>query len=256
MQEVQLAGFSFVKLEQMASPSERMTGVVSMRHDVDSSLMQALRMAQLEHDIGVSATYFILHTANYFKTRSDGGLEPRTLEKVLYMQNELGHEIGLHLDLMHIQFFHEADPEVYLKDQVQVLRSQGVHIVGVSPHGNMLRNVYRKGTPQSQSSGSENVFIDSHRKLRLDYLQLKYEAYSVDRDLYFSDASFIGGKRWKFSDANVGAWEEAARVIVLTHPIHWAESAMKYYTLNMYYDTMYAAKYMKEYLDIRKGSRR
>ena len=44
----------------------RGAGDLALRHDVDSRLDSALRLARLEHERGLRATYFVLHTAPYW----------------------------------------------------------------------------------------------------------------------------------------------------------------------------------------------
>ena len=49
-----------------------------------------------------------------------------------------------------------------------------------------------------------------------------YEAYSLEHDTYFSDAKFIGNKRWNFSCIDDDFFNKSGRTIILTHTIHWA----------------------------------
>ncbi len=65
---------------------------VILRHDVDFALEPALRMAQIEKELGVQSAYFILFHAplyNPFSLRSS-----QIINQVL----KLGHNIGLHYD--------------------------------------------------------------------------------------------------------------------------------------------------------------
>src|SRR5437016_12184366 len=64
----------------------RGAGDLALRHDVDSRLESALELARLEHDRGLRATYFVLHTAPYWR-------DPRLLPKLRRLQ-ERGHEVG------------------------------------------------------------------------------------------------------------------------------------------------------------------
>jgi hypothetical protein len=78
----------------------RKTPVLFLRHDIDVSVEDALKMARIEQGLGVSTTYYVrLNTAFYSlkdsKTR-------RELLEIL----RLGHEIGLHYD--HTR---DTDPE-------------------------------------------------------------------------------------------------------------------------------------------------
>ena len=64
----------------------------AVRHDIDSRLDHAVEFARFEADLGVRATYYLLHTAPYW-TENPKGVQnaARTIEK-------LGHQVGLHND--------------------------------------------------------------------------------------------------------------------------------------------------------------
>lgn len=66
---------------------------IYLRHDVDWSLKMAVEMAEINHSLGISATFFILlrgHTYNFF--------DQRTLQEVRAI-HALGQRIGLHYAL-------------------------------------------------------------------------------------------------------------------------------------------------------------
>ncbi len=66
--------------------------VVILRHDIDTSIEAAVRMAQIEADAGVKATYFVLLSTNFYNVASS--------ESLIGMKEivNLGGEIGLHFD--------------------------------------------------------------------------------------------------------------------------------------------------------------
>jgi len=65
-------------------------GDVFLRHDVDLSLDAALELAQIEHERGVRATYFLMTESVFYNLDSHIGLRaPGELRK-------LGHAVGLH----------------------------------------------------------------------------------------------------------------------------------------------------------------
>ena len=67
---------------------------VIMRHDVDNSLSQAVRLAELEKEISVQSTFFVLLRTDFYNVAS------ASAQKMLHRILELGHEIGLHFDEM------------------------------------------------------------------------------------------------------------------------------------------------------------
>jgi len=65
---------------------------VIFRHDVDSSLERALKIALLENQMGVTSTYFILLSTDFYNVFSKKSFG--ILKKI----QDLNHEIGLHFD--------------------------------------------------------------------------------------------------------------------------------------------------------------
>lgn len=48
---------------------------VILRHDIDSSLGQAMALARVERELGVSSTYFVLLTSDFYNPASKGSVE-------------------------------------------------------------------------------------------------------------------------------------------------------------------------------------
>lgn len=65
---------------------------VILRHDIDTSLEKAVKLAKLESEMGVNSTYFILLSSEFYNV-----LSKDSHEKVKEIQN-MGHDIGLHFD--------------------------------------------------------------------------------------------------------------------------------------------------------------
>jgi hypothetical protein len=78
-------GYRFGRFEGEPAP-----GVVYLRHDVDLSLDAALRLAELEAEAGVTATYFLMGESVFYNLASSEGT--RAVSALL----ELGHDLGVH----------------------------------------------------------------------------------------------------------------------------------------------------------------
>ena len=65
---------------------------VILRHDIDTSLDQAIKLAEVEADAGVRSTYFVLLRTDFYNVAS------KTAQRTLHHIQSLGHEIGLHFD--------------------------------------------------------------------------------------------------------------------------------------------------------------
>lgn len=65
---------------------------VILRHDIDTSLPQAVKLAELEAEEGVRSTWFVLLRTDFYNVFSKSSL------RALHRIQALGHEIGLHFD--------------------------------------------------------------------------------------------------------------------------------------------------------------
>ena len=72
-----------------AEPAQRH---LILRHDIDYSLDAAAPMAELEAELGLGATYFVLVRSAFYNPAAPEGA------RVLARLAALGHEIGLHFD--------------------------------------------------------------------------------------------------------------------------------------------------------------
>ena len=103
--------------------SEPREGSIFLRHDVDLSLDAALRMAELEAERGVGATYFLMTESLFYNLASEEGRHATARIR------ELGHRVGLHavypraeLDARFdpVLAWHNPDPE-YMREPVEGL---------------------------------------------------------------------------------------------------------------------------------------
>ena len=91
--------YRFVHFDHEPEP-----GVIFLRHDVDLVLDAALRMAELEAERDVSATYFLMTRSVFYNLDSSEG------EAALARLRELGHRVGLHAVHPHVDFDDRFDP--------------------------------------------------------------------------------------------------------------------------------------------------
>ena len=82
------AGYTFSGFQEPAKDMQ-----IYLRHDVDVSLDMALQLAQVDADLGVRSTFFVLPNAPTYNI-----LEDDAIDKIEQMVT-LGHYVGLHIDL-------------------------------------------------------------------------------------------------------------------------------------------------------------
>jgi hypothetical protein len=230
--------------------------LIALRHDVDYDLDLALEMASVEQECGARATYYILHTAEYWQ-------DPLLVEKCLQLQ-DFGHEVGLHNNLIFEWITGQSDDiATRLTELLTPFREAGVDIVGVASHGDRLCYEHnfsnswlfaelRPEDPHAELDGlsAEGVPVSDkdrhvsyppdHRLRRdgsevLDLWQLSladyglmYDASFVQHDRYFTDS----GGGWKRSPDPAACDLRHGRSQILMHPIYWRGDQRVYFFLS------------------------
>jgi hypothetical protein len=101
VEAAQAGGYRFARFGE--GPDD---GEVFLRHDVDLSLDAALRMAELEHDLEATATYFLMTESVFYNLASKEGVA------AIVRLRELGHRVGLHAVYPNAALDERFDPVV------------------------------------------------------------------------------------------------------------------------------------------------
>lgn len=225
-------GFHVVPLREFAD-APRDKPVVALRHDVEERFASAIGMAAIEQAHNVRATYFVLHTAPYYRESLIPGLK---------RLQEMGHEVGWHNDLVTLQCVKGVEPREYLTRELGWLRGHGIDVRGTSSHGSYWTHRLRyhnnyffsdfedevhEGFPNNEviRAGARRCVLS---KGTLAEFGLEYEAYHLGEDHYFSDARFDeSGQRFHTDAVELDALRPGDRAIVLTHPDYWDASVAR-----------------------------
>jgi hypothetical protein len=191
---------------------------IILRHDVERQIEHALRMAKIENDLGIIATY-------YFRMKEDVFI-PKIIKEI----TEMGHEIGYHyevLDKAKGDFLRAIE---IFEEELKKFRAIG-EVKTICMHGNPLSNWVNKDLWTEYNF--ENFGIIGEPYLSMDYIKI----------LYLTDT----GRRWnsKFSvkdvvDVNLNQSNEKIkstddiinmiieghvdRMCILAHPSRWNDN--------------------------------
>jgi hypothetical protein len=216
--------------------------VIGLRHDVDNDLDIAYRFSETESNLGFRSTYFILHTAPYYLENSNNMSvhSSRILPTLKTMQNDRHFEIGWHNDLVTLQAVYDINPVEFLHNELSWLRTNGINIYGSASHGSpycytyLYLNFYFFKECESPVVGQfvNNISLPLNSgktaMLKGDFsdFNLEYEAYFLNNNKYFSDATVVNGVRWDISKLDLNSLNPGDRVIILLHPIHWHKGSV------------------------------
>lgn len=110
---------------------------VALRHDVDTDIVAGIEQARIEHELGIPATWLVLHTAPYYGAIDPGTGEFRRHDAMAPIYKEfqtLGHEVSLHTDPLGLYQLHGIDGSEALSVELAWLRSLGLNIFGTTAH--------------------------------------------------------------------------------------------------------------------------
>lgn len=205
--------------------------VVGLRHDVDVQIFKALEMATIESFYGIRSTYYILATSSYYGSFVNNKMvRNKCMDEAYQRLSYLGHEIGIHNDLLTVMIQYKNDPLKFNKEEIDHYKSIGITIYGTASHGSHIAR---------QTVGNYRIFSDFATTNEVEYLGERYpvgtyslaeygytyEAYFIDHNKYFSEA---GGK-WNFGndyDGMISALQKSKpgdRIEILSHPVWWGK---------------------------------
>lgn len=218
---------------------------VWLRHDIDIDIETAVKMAHVEHELGVSATYYILHTAPYFVRDLDSApfdFYPKARDMALQIQN-LGHEVGIHTDPLSLYLYRGIDGARHLTEAIYWLRAAGINISGsishnsASAYGAENSSIFR-GRPLEKRGMKFSETLPNHPSIPLGVLDenslgLTYEGNDPLPGMTSWAYSIRSTNLWVTSGGGLEAWktqaellEDAAQwtsgyLILSVHPVYF-----------------------------------
>jgi hypothetical protein len=151
-------------------------------------------MARFECRNEIASSYYILHTSDYY-------VKPDIMCEILQFEN-WGHEVGLHNDVLSVQYTTGENWEKVLQREIDYFRNSGIDVVGTTSHGSKEAYTYDfvnydifgiHGSSLGSGKdilGSETAWTEGYITLPSDEWGLEYEAYGLAKSLdwYVSDS--------------------------------------------------------------------
>lgn len=217
--------------------------VIGLRHDIDNDLTIGYAFSDIEYKLGFRSSYYILHTAPYYlKNGNDMAVHSESIIPILKtMQDDRHFEIGWHNDLVTLQLIYNINPVTFFTNELAWLRSNGIKINGTAAHGSNYCKVYHymnfyffeECTYPVVPLREFNITVPIGGKMvpiikgKLSDFNLEYEAYFLNNNKAFSDATITNGIRWDIGMLDLQQLHPGDRAIILLHPIHWHKGSVK-----------------------------
>jgi hypothetical protein len=129
-----------------------------LRHDVDISPEKALRMAQIDHDLGVQSTYYF----RYPKT-----FDPDILKKIAAM----GHEVGYHYEVLDKTQGNIEEAMKIFRHELALFRTC-VDVQTVSMHGGVLTKYDNRDIWKKNKFSDYGILGEPY--ISMDYTKIHY----------------------------------------------------------------------------------
>lgn len=185
-------GYQFISFTDNPAPDKYN---IYLRHDIDYSLDMALKVAQLNHQLGISATFFFLVRSPIYNILSDPSTE------YVFQISELEQRIALHYTL--------PSRIIQCKDELIESVLMDFHLLQ-QQFGQVEHAVSWHTVPQS--------FIDDNLELEIPGLVNIYSHKLIKNIAYYSDSNLRNSVE-KFYD--VLAKDKPLLLHLLFHPLNW-----------------------------------
>ena len=164
---------------------------ICLRHDIDFSIQDALKIAIIEDEIGIYSSYFIMISSNTYNPFSESNF--KAIKKI----KSLGHKISLHFD-----------PSIY-NDPLSGFKKEKKIFESFFKINIDLFSIHKPGK-----------FLDDNNR-HLDNCEHTYQ------NKYFKDMTYIsdsGGKDIQDKLKNFLSFYKGETIHLLLHPIWWTQT--------------------------------
>ena len=220
---LQQQGYQFITFEQYCTQNKPTGQWVILRHDVDRKPQNSLATAQIEHSLGIRASY-------YFRIVPDSN-QPEYIRQIA----ALGHEIGYHYEDMAIANGNAEKAFLHFQQQLAYFRQ-------FYP----VRSICMHGAPTSQWDGRElwkqydyrSVNIIGEPYFDMDFSEVLYltdtgrcwDGYNVsvrDKIPVYQDEWVTQGLVYHTTNDLIRAiqvGQTPRRLMITTHPQRWTDN--------------------------------
>lgn len=201
---------------------------IVLKHDVETAVKRAYRLAEIEHRYGICGTYYV----QAFLLEKEKNVE------MLQQMQEWGHEISYHYDVLDAHSGDYAAAENDFQEKLTLFKIYGFRFSTICQHGNPVKN--RVGYTSNRDF-FRNKEIRSHYPDLVD-LVVDYSKHTKHEYNYISDV----GYRWNIisepetndlhpetKNVRLNGFKGLRKLIsssncsfiVSTHPHRWRHSA-------------------------------
>ena len=231
LETLQHAGYSFITYAEYCKGEGRKAKgdkYIILRHDVDAKPLNSVRTAQIEHELGIHATY-------YFRVGKTSNI-PDVIRKIV----ELGHEIGYHYEDMSLNHGDMEAAWRHFKTWLRYFRTY-YPVETICMHGAPTSKWDSKDLWKEHDYKSKGIIGEPY--LDTDFSDVFYltdtgrcwDGYKIsvrDKIPVYQDLWTAKGWVWHTTWQLLRAIEKnqlPKHVMITTHPQRWTNNAKSWY---------------------------
>jgi len=186
-------GYTFALFPEALKLLKLKKSFALIRHDVDLDLQGALKLAELDAESSVRATFFLLVRTEHYNLFSDTGTE------IVAAIIDLGHEIGLHLNRL-------SYPEMSIKEISKACRKEADILGKWFSHKIFTVSFHRPN----------KLILEGSPELSAPML-------NTYMPLFTKDIKYLSDSRgeWEYIPMENEWFKKGMPLHILTHPIWW-----------------------------------
>lgn len=202
-----------------------------LKHDVETAVSRAYRLAEIEHSFGHIGSYYV---QGYLLE------DPENIALLKKMQ-EMGHEISYHYDVLDFAAGDMEKAKAEYERNRKVFAQNGFQVVTVCQHGNPIierkgytsnRDFFRNNEVSKQYSGVADIMVNFKEKVgSYDYYSDAGRSFKLIFDPETNDITNSDEKNVPFDNLDrvlENIVKTGNSAIISTHPHRWMGSAFKY----------------------------
>ncbi len=220
------SNFKCIRADEILEQEEDSRWLV-VKHDVETNVAKALKLAKIEKKYGIPATYYVqaeLLKDNY---------------KFLQEIASLGHEVTYHYDVLDACNGDYKSAIDSFQKVIEEFRKFGFEVKTVCPHGNPIKvrdgwssnkDFFRNQEVSALFPDILDIVVHLPKKLNMDYAYISDAGYSwkkivnvQDNDLK-NDGDIDLGESLNF----LNTLKKEQTIILSTHPHRWESSKIKF----------------------------
>lgn len=217
LESAQEAKYEFVSFEELLLESQSKQCV--LRHDIDYSPVEAVRMAEIESKLGIQSTYFYQSCAWTYNLRE------KEVYQAVHEVKALGHKIGVHLDVFWNEKLDFSELSKFLSEEKQLFKE----ILGFE---------------------AENIFSfhNPHKFKELVLNQTVKGIYHTYEPRFFSEIKYLSDSQGWYEGCmcNIFKSQKYSHIQLLTHPYIWSDRINSNFSNDMAH---LIVKHTKDYFD-------